>query len=125
MNDFAAVMASAAAVNRFVEFAKPFVAKLNLNEELYKSVLVLISVLAGIVVALIGNLNLFSAIGNMNALVGVLLTGVLSGLGADVINAFIDLLYGWRDVVRARAYATRQAAVATQPLYEAQKKQAA
>jgi len=108
MNDFGAFMAAAATINRFVEFVKPLVAKLNLGEQAYKSVLVVIAVLAGVAVALLGKLNLFAGVGDMNATVGILLTGVLSGLGADVLNAFIDLLYGWRDVVRARAFATRQ-----------------
>ena len=103
MNDFGAVLACAAAVNRFVEFMRPLVGKLNLSEEVYKSVLVLIAVLSGIAVALMGKLNLFVGVDGMNDLLGILLTGVVSGLGADVLNAVIDLLYGWRDTVRARA----------------------
>lgn len=109
MNDFTALLAAATAANRFVEFCKPLIDKLNPTEEVRKAALTFIAVLAGIVVSLIGDLNILSGLNtNLPPLAGVLLTGVLAGLGADVINAFLDLLYGWRDVIRARAYVNYQ-----------------
>lgn len=97
MNDFTLYLAAAAAVNRFAEFSKGYIDKFAWAEQTRKSVLVLISVLAGVLIALMSNLNLFAGIGRLPEMAGVILTGVLAGFGADVINAFVDLLYGWKN----------------------------
>lgn len=96
MNDFTLYLAAAAAANRFTEFAKAYVDKFQWSEQTRKSVLVLIAVLAGVAVALMSDLNLFFGIARLPQTAGVILTGVLAGLGADVVNAFIDLLYLWK-----------------------------
>lgn len=101
--DFAIVLAAAAAANRFVEFVKPQVQKLNLSDNAYNAVLTLIAVLSGILIALLSNgaVNIFTGIPTLTPVAGQILTGVLAGLGADVLNAVISLLYGWRDNVTA------------------------
>lgn len=102
--DFAVVLAASAAVNRFVEFVKPYVDKLKLADNTRDGVLVLIAVLAGILIALLsdGAVNIFTGVPRLSPLGGQLLTGVLAGLGADVLNAFISLFYGWRDTVTTK-----------------------
>jgi hypothetical protein len=99
--DFTLVLAAAAAVNRFVEFVKPYVDKLKLADSTRDGVLVLISVLSGILIALLSNggVNIFSGVSSLTPIAGAILTGVLAGLGADVLNAVISLLYGWRNTV--------------------------
>jgi hypothetical protein len=103
--DFTLVLAAAAAVNRFVEFAKVYVDKLGFTDSVRDGVLVLIAVLSGILIALLsgGAVNLFTSVPTLTPLAGQILTGVLAGLGADVLNAVIGLLYGWRDNTDAKA----------------------
>lgn len=97
--DFSVVLAASAAVNRFVEFVKPVIRKLPYSVQVQDALLVLVQVLAGIAVALIGNLNLFIGVSALPQFAAVLLTGAIVGLGSDVINVVIDLLYGWKNSV--------------------------
>jgi hypothetical protein len=97
--DFSVVLAASAAVNRFVEFVKPRIRALKYSVDVQDSILVLIQVLAGIAVALMGNLNLFTGIATLPTVFATVLTGVVVGLGSDVINVVIDLLYGWKNNV--------------------------
>lgn len=97
--DFSVVLAAAAAVNRFLEFVKPRVRALKYSVEVQDSILVFIQVLAGIAVALMGNLSLFTGIASIPVWFATVLTGVIIGLGSDVINVVIDLLYGWKNNV--------------------------
>lgn len=102
--DFTLVLAAAAAVNRFVEFVKPYVDKLKFTDDVRDGVLVLVAVLAGILIGLlVPAVNMFTSIPTLSPLAGQVLTGVLAGLGADVLNAVISLLYGWRDNTDAKA----------------------
>lgn len=107
MTDFGPFLLAAAGANRFVEFAKFYVDKFQWSEQTRKSVLVLLSVLAGVVIALMGNLNLLFGVPRVPEMAGVILTGVLAGLGADVVNAVIDLLYLWNATREARVEAIR------------------
>lgn len=95
--DFGIILAAAAAVNRFVEFIKPYVRKLNWSVDIQDGLLVLIAMLAGVALAFIGNLNLFVGVPNLPVVFAQILTGVVAGLGADVINVVIDLLYNWKN----------------------------
>lgn len=99
MEDFALVFAAATAVNRFIEFIKPRVDALKLTDSTRDGVLVLIAALTGILIALLsgGAINIFATVYGLPPLAGQILTGVLTGLGADVLNAVIGVLYGWRD----------------------------
>jgi hypothetical protein len=101
--DFSLVIAASAAVNRFVEFIKPYVRKLQYTVDIQDGLLVLIAVLAGVAVAFMGNLNLFVGIPNLPVVFAQILTGVIAGLGADVINVVIDLLYGWKANVESKS----------------------
>lgn len=106
--DFSVVLAASAAVNRFVEFVKPRVRALPYSTDVQDSLLVFIQVLAGIAIALMGNLSLFVGVPSIPAWFATVLTGVIVGLGSDVINVVIDLLYGWKNNV-ANPPATVQA----------------
>lgn len=97
--DFSVVLAASAAVNRFVEFVKPRVRAFKYSVEVQDSILVMIQVLAGIAVALMGNLSLFTGVASIPVWFATILTGVIIGLGSDVINVVIDLLYGWKNNV--------------------------
>lgn len=99
--DFSVVLAASAAVNRFVEFVKPQVRKLAYSTDVQDAILVFVQVLAGIAVALMGNLTLFTGVATIPVWFATVLTGVIIGLGSDVINVVIDLLYGWKNNVTA------------------------
>lgn len=98
--DFSVVLAAAAAVNRFLEFVKPRVRALPYSVEVQDSILVFIQVLAGVAVALMGNLSLFAGVPTIPAPAALFLTGAIVGLGADAIHIVLDFLYGWRDATR-------------------------
>lgn len=97
--DISIVLAAAAAVNRLVEFLKPYMRKLHYTESVQDGLLVLTALLAGVAVALMGNLSLFTGVANVPATAGLVLTGAVIGLGADFIHIVFDFLYGWRDRV--------------------------
>lgn len=90
-------LAASAAVNRFVEFIKPRIRALSWSVEAQDSALVFIAVLAGVMLAFLSNLNLFTIVPRLPDFAAVALTGVLVGLGSDVLNAVLDLLYNWKD----------------------------
>jgi len=99
--DFSVVLAAAAAVNRFVEgLVKPSIRKTPYSVEVQDGLIVFLSLLAGVAVALMGNLTLFVGVPAVPPLAATLLTGAVIGLGADLIHVVIDLLYGWRDATR-------------------------
>lgn len=98
--DFSIVLAASAAVNRLIESVKPAIRKLPYAVEVQDGLLVFLALLAGIAVALMGNLSLFAGVATVPPLVAVLLTGAIIGLGADAIHVIIDLLYSWRDAAR-------------------------
>lgn len=88
-----------AAVNRFVEFAKTYVDRLNLNEDTRALFLRLLAFLGGILVTLIsdGRINILEGINGIHPLVSLVVTGLTLGLGADFANALLGLLYGWNN----------------------------
>lgn len=98
--DFTVVLAASAAVNRFTEAIKPIVRKWKISEAAQDGLLVFIALLAGVAVALMGNLSLFTGVESIPPFAGLLLTGAIVGLGADAIHIVLDFLYGWRDAVR-------------------------
>lgn len=107
--DFSVVIAASAAVNRLIEAVKPFVRKWNVSIEIQDGVLVVLQMLAGIALALMGNLNLFVGLPSVTPGIAVLLTGAVLGLGSDVINVVVDFLYGWKNNVTAPTAATESA----------------
>lgn len=97
--DFSVILAASATVNRFVAFVKPYIRSLKFSTDVQDGLLILVQVLAGILIALMGSLNLFVGIPTLPPFAAYLLTGAVVGLGADVINVVIDLLYGWKNNV--------------------------
>lgn len=67
------------------------------------------SIVAGVIGALSLNVNLFtflpdgSYLADVPPLAGVIITGCLAGLGSEGIHIVLDLLYGKRDELQARA----------------------
>jgi len=99
MFDPAPYLAIAGAVNRFVEVLKPLIRNLpvELEDKAYEAVVQLVAVLLGIVlVSLAPGLNLFISIPSLPPVLGVVFTGAVVGLGAEAIDAVIDLLYSWQ-----------------------------
>lgn len=99
--DFSVVLAASAAVNRLVEgLIKPNVRKLPYTTEVQDGLIVFLALLAGVAVALMGNLTLFTGVPQVPQLFAIVLTGAVIGLGADIIHVLIDFLYSWRDNAR-------------------------
>lgn len=99
MFDATPYIAIAAAVNRFVEVLKPAIRNLpiELADEVYNAIVQIVAVLLGIVlVSLAPGLNLFVSIPAFSPLLGIVLTGAVVGLGAEAIDAVVDLLYSWQ-----------------------------
>lgn len=99
MFDPAPYLAIAGAVNRFTELLKPVLKGLPLqvSDAVYDAIVQLVAILLGIVmIALAPGLNLFVSIPALSPLLGVVLTGAVVGLGAEAIDAVIDLLYSWQ-----------------------------
>lgn len=91
----------AGSVNRLVEVLKPaltnFSKKSGWSDGAYDALVQFISVLLGVLLAFVsGGANLLPAVLNIPAPVGIALTGVLIGLGADVVNAAVDFFYSWQ-----------------------------
>lgn len=99
------------AANRAAELVKSLLNTRfpSLSAEAVSFVALLTSLIAGIVGALSLNVNLFlflpenSYLANVPPLAGVILTGCLAGLGSEGIHLTMDLLYGKRDELQARA----------------------
>ncbi len=103
MFDVAPYLAIAGAVNRFVELLKPVIKGLpfELSDAVYNAIVQLIAILLGIVmVSLAPGLNLFVSIPSMTPILGIVLTGAVVGLGAEAIDAIVDLLYSWQRPVQ-------------------------
>lgn len=94
------LLAAAAAVNRFVEVVKPAVREV-VPEAYQKAALVALALAAGLLVAWVGRLNVIGDALSLPSWIEIVLTGALVGAGADALNAVIDLLYSWRDQLRA------------------------
>jgi len=112
MFDATPYLALSATVNRFVEFIKPTLS--NIPEQWYDAVLKGISVLLGVVLVLLAQgLNLFAAIPAINPVIGQVLTGVVVGLGAEVIDAVVDLIYSWQTPAQPTVTTTTSGGSAT------------
>lgn len=95
--DTSLFIAASVAVNRFVDFLKPYVRKLPYSADIQDALLLLIACASGVLLAFSGQLNLFTVVPNIPPFVATVLTGVLCGFGADVINVVVSLLYNWKD----------------------------
>ena len=95
--DASVFLALAGAVNRLVSALKPRIGQLGLrfgwSDDVYDVVLQLIAIVAGIILALTTSANVIPASLNASSLIGMIITGVLIGLGSDVLNAVIEFLY--------------------------------
>jgi hypothetical protein len=92
--DASAFLALAGAVNRLVSVLKPTVGRLGLSDRAYDIALQLIAIVAGVILAFVaGGANVIPASLNVSPTIGVIITGVLVGLGSDVLNAVLEFLY--------------------------------
>ncbi len=97
MFDPAPYLAISAAVNRFTEVLKPSLKQIPASEEVQEAIIQGVAILLGILlVSLAPGLNLFVSIPALSPLLGIILTGAVVGLGAEFIDAVVDLLYSWQ-----------------------------
>lgn len=97
--DTALLFGGIAAVNRFVEFAKTYVNRTELNDDSKALVLRVLAVLGGILVVLIsdGKVNILADVRGIHPAVAMLVTGFALGFGADFANALLGIFYGWKE----------------------------
>lgn len=108
--DLQLLIAASIAVNRFTDFVKPYFKGL-VPDAWQDAAIKLVAVLAGVVLALSGQLNILAGIApTLPALVGQIATGVLAGFGSEAIYAVFAFFYAWRDAKTAEAEAVRAAA---------------
>jgi hypothetical protein len=121
MNEFLVVLFFlAGAANRAAEIVKRTIVTRfpDTNPDAVSLVALLTSVAAGILGALSLNANLFaflptdSYLAGVPPLVGVVLTGCAAGFGGEGLHALLDLIYGKRDELQARAELNWTAATA-------------
>lgn len=96
--DFSVPLALAAAVNRLMAIIKPYISNFgkanNWSNQVYDLVLQIIAILIGVVGAFaLGGVNVLPATLNVSDTVGVIVTGVLVGLGSDLLNGVLAFLY--------------------------------
>jgi hypothetical protein len=96
MDNLALVIALSSATNRVVEYIKPLIGKLGLDEEWRVFVLHIIQGLAGIGGAALIQFNALADL-PIPPLAGILVTGFVSALGADGINAAFGWFYWWKN----------------------------
>ncbi len=96
MDNLALVIALSGATNRVVEYIKPLVGKIGLDEEWRVFVLHIIQGLAGIAGAALTQFNALADL-PIPPLAGILITGYVSALGADGINAAFGWFYWWKN----------------------------
>lgn len=94
------LLALSTAVNRLVEVTvKPFLPE-TLEERLRNAILIAFSMLFGVIAAAGAGLNLLvenPAYGQVDPLIGTVVTGVVVGAGSNVIAAVFGILYGWKE----------------------------
>lgn len=96
------ILALAGAIYKFVEVVKPMIRslvvdRLHGSEDVYSAVVQAVSMAAGAVMAATMGVNLLAALlPSAPNWTGYLATGFVIALGSDVLNAVIDLLYGWQ-----------------------------
>lgn len=96
------ILALAGAVYKFVEVVKPMIRSLVVDrlkgsEDAYSAVVQAVSMLVGAVMAATIGVNILSVVlPTAPEWAGYLATGFVIALGSDVLNAVIDLVYGWQ-----------------------------
>lgn len=96
------ILVLAGAVYKFVEVVKPMIRSLVIDrfkasEDVYSAVVQAFSMLVGFLMAAINNVNLVSIVApSVPTWMGFLATGFVIALGSDILNALIDLVYGWQ-----------------------------
>ena len=112
MNEFLVVLLFlSGAANRAAELVKRLIVTRfpTANPDVVSLVAFLTSIAAGIVGALSLNVNVFlflpenSYLAAVPPVAGVVLTGCLAGLGSEGLHAVLDVIYGKRDELQARA----------------------
>jgi hypothetical protein len=102
--DFTIYFTLAAAVNRTVEVIKPLVKRYNFEQNVYDALIQLIAIALGILVVSVAKVNIVNAFFPVvPEYLAFLVTGALVGLGADVLNGVIDLLYSWQRPAPAKS----------------------
>jgi hypothetical protein len=99
--DATSFLVLAASVNRLVEAFKPSLKnlsdKLKWSDDGYTALVQATAMVLGVVLAFIANgANLLPVTLPVPPVVGVVLTGLVVGLGADAVNLVIDFLYSWQ-----------------------------
>lgn len=100
-------LALSGAVYKFVEVLKPAVAtaaaRWGWTDDTRQAMVQLVAVILGVVLAFVaGGVNMIPASLPVPDVVGVVATGVVIGLGADVVNAVLGLFYGWQKTPAAK-----------------------
>lgn len=112
MNEFLVVLLFlSGAANRAAELVKRLIVTRfpNANPDAVSLAAFITSIAAGILGALSLNVNLFmflpetSYLAAVPPVAGVVLTGCLAGLGSEGLHAVLDVIYGKRDELQARA----------------------
>lgn len=98
--DATSFLVLAGSVNRLVEALKPSLANASRSfgwsDAAYNALVQTVSVLLGVIIAFVaGGANLFPASVPFPQWLEVAGTGIVVGLGADVVNLVIDFLYSW------------------------------
>ena len=124
MNEFLVILVFlSGAANRAAELVKRLITTRfpDASPDVVSLAAFVTSIAAGILGALSLNVNLFlflpenSYLAVVPPLVGVVLTGCLAGLGSEGLHAILDVLYGKRDELQARAEMNWTAAEANAP----------
>lgn len=93
------------AVNRLVEVViKPLI-PLTIPDDIRNLILVISSMVVGILAALGANLNLLAEnefYGQLNPVLGIVLTGIFLGAGSNVIQSVFGLIYGWKEQTKSQ-----------------------
>ena len=89
------VRALSAAINRFVQYVKPFVGTIGLEQQWRVLLLQIIQGVTGVALAASANLNIITGF-PVPEWFGIIVTGLLAAVGSEAIHAAVELLYSWR-----------------------------
>jgi hypothetical protein len=96
MQNLELVLALSAAINRFVQYVKPFVGTIGLEQQWRVLLLQIIQGVTGVALAASANLNIITGF-PVPEWFGVVITGLLAAVGSEAIHAAVELLYSWRE----------------------------
>lgn len=96
MQNLELVLALSAAINRFVQYVKPFVGTLGLDQQWRVLLLQIVQGLTGVALAASANLNIITGF-PVPEWFGIVITGLLAAVGSEAIHAAVELLYSWRN----------------------------